>query len=189
MRASYLPALAFLFVSCTWACVLLPTLYLSLKLSGLLCMHPETWLHFLLNDYPAAFLGSCFPTTVTEPTWWGPPFHGCQLHLGKEENSRQHKAGKSVGEDKGTSRYSATVFLETTDPLDVPCTFATIARSKGAKVLLFLLVLSGVLPVNYHRKNKGLAFSLNTALAASWRQCWSPAEPSVTLLLFLVETL
>lgn len=86
----------------------------------------------------------------------------------------------SAREEKGTSRYSATVFLETTDHLDVPCIFATTARSKGAKVLFFHLVLNWGLPMNYDKKNKGLAFCLNTALGPPWRQCWLPAKPHET---------
>jgi hypothetical protein len=43
-----------------------------------------------------------------------------------------------VGKEKGTSRYLGTVSLETTDPLDIPYILATTARTKGAKVFLFL---------------------------------------------------
>lgn len=98
-------------------------------------------------------------------------FSWLPIHLGKGENFRQHELGESVGEEKGTSRYLATVFLETIDSLDVPCIFATTARSKGAQVLLFHLIVSWGLPMNYHKKNEGLAFSLNTALGPPWRQC------------------
>lgn len=135
-QVSYLPYPTFLSVSCAWTYGLLPTPYLFLRLSGLPCMPPETWLHFLLNDC-AASLGSCVPTIVTESTWQGPPLHGCQLHQVMKKIPGSVKQG-SAREEKGTSRYSATVFLETTGPLDAPCIFATTTRSKGAKVLLSL---------------------------------------------------